>query len=139
MRINRNKHNSESEWGCCKWGIQGLAFGVMAYTRATREARASAREARLSQRRQQLADITSEFRLLLEFMAARRRLAEVDVWLDERIAALHARASARRATHRQEAANALADMIARGMTVDEIARMAGMTAETVNGYLTRGT
>jgi DNA-binding CsgD family transcriptional regulator len=30
-------------------------------------------------------------------------------------------------------------MIARGMTVDEIARMAGMTAETVNGYLRPGT
>lgn len=139
MRNDGNKHSSESEWGCCKWGIQGLAFGVMAYTRATRKARASAREAQLAQRRQRLADIKSEFRLLLEFMAARRRLTEVDVWLDERIAALHTTADVRRVTHRQEAANALADMIARGMTVDEIARMAGMTAQTVNGYLTRGT
>lgn len=107
----------------------------MAYTRATREARADAREAQLAQRRQRLADIKSEFRLLLEFMAARRRLAEVDVWLDERVAALHARADARRATHRQEAANALSDMVASGLAVEEIARMAGVTAETVHGYL----
>ncbi|GJF18153.1 hypothetical protein NGTWS1803_06880 [Mycolicibacterium cyprinidarum] len=107
----------------------------MAYTKATRKARADAREARLAQRRQRLEDTKAELRLLVELLTARRRLAEVDVWLDERIAVLQATADARRAAHREEAANALAGMTARGMTVDEIARMAGMTAETVNGYL----
>lgn len=107
----------------------------MAYTKAIRKARADAREARLAQRRQRLEDTKAELRSLVEFLTARRRLAEVDVWLDERIAALQATADARRAAHCQEAANALADMTARGMTVDEIAGTAGLPPTTLHGYL----
>ena len=111
----------------------------MAYTKATRKARSDAREAGLAQRRQRLEETKAELRSLVAFLTARRRLAEVDVWLDEKLAAIHAKAETQRAALHREATQALADMTARGMTVEEIARMAGMTAETVHGYLTQST
>ncbi len=111
---------------------------AMAYTKSTRDARAQARarDSQATKRRQCLEQAKANLRDLNDFLDARYRLAEVDVWLDERIAALHATADARRTTHHQEAANALSDMSARGMSVEEIARMAGVTSETVQGYLT---
>jgi len=111
----------------------------MAYTESTRRKRAKAREAAQEIRRQHLEDERANLRALNVFLDAKYRLARVDLWLDDRIAELHAQADRRRTTHRQEAANALAQMVARGMTVEEIARMAGMTAETVTGYLKRST
>lgn len=114
-------------------------MSVMAYTESTRRKRAKARESAQEIRRQRLEDERANLRALNVFLDAKYRLAKVDLWLDDRIAELHAKADARRITDQQDAANALAGMIARGMTVEEIARMAGMTAETVNGYLMRGT
>lgn len=111
----------------------------MAYTESTRRKRAEAREARQAARRQRLEDEKANLRALNLFLDAKYRLAKVDLWLDDRIAELHAQADTRRITDQQDAANALAGMIARGMSVEEIARMAGMTAETVNGYLKRST
>lgn len=113
----------------------------MAYTKSTRDARAQARarDSQVAKRRQCLEQAKANLRDLNDFLDARYRVAEVDVWLDERIAALHATADARRAAHRHEAAKALAHMSARGMSVEEIARMASMTAETVQGYLTLST
>jgi DNA-binding NarL/FixJ family response regulator len=93
----------------------------------------------LAKRRQCLEQVKANLRDLQGFFDAKHRLAKVDLWLDERIAELHAQADGRQTIHRREAAEALTAMIARGMTVDEIARMAGMTAETVNGYLRPGT
>lgn len=107
----------------------------MAYTEATRKKRAEAREAASAARRQRLEDARAELRALKKLLAANRRLREVDVWLDGRVADLNAQADARRATHRREAAAALADMAGRGVTVEEIARMAGMTVEAVHNYL----
>jgi DNA-binding NarL/FixJ family response regulator len=109
----------------------------MAYTNATRRTRAAIREAALVSRRRKLDEARANLRSLKAFLTANRRLLEVDVWLDEKLADLHATAESRRATHRQDAATALADMAARGMSVEEIARMAGMTTETVHNYLTR--
>jgi DNA-binding NarL/FixJ family response regulator len=109
----------------------------MAYTESTRKTRAKARQAGQAVRRQRLEDARADLRSLKAFLAANRRLLEVDVWLDDRLVELHATAESRRTTHRQDAATALADMTARGMSVEEIARMAGMTAETVHNYLTR--
>jgi len=109
----------------------------MAYTESTRNKRAHARQARQAVRRQRLDDARADLRSLKAFLTANRRLLEVDVWLDDKLADLHATAESRRATHRQDAAAALADMTARGMSVEEIARMAGMTAESVHNYLTR--
>ena len=111
----------------------------MAYTESTRRKRAKAREAAQEIRRHRLEDERANLRALNVFLDAKYRLARVDIWLDDRIAELHAQADRRRTIHRQEAANALAQMVARGMTVEEIARIAGMTAETVNGYLTPST
>ena len=109
----------------------------MAYTESTRNKRAHARQARQAVRRQRLDDARADLRSLKAFLTANRRLLEVDVWLDDKLADLHATAESRRATHRQDAATALADMSARGMSVEEIARMAGITTETVHNYLTR--
>ena len=109
----------------------------MAYTNATRRTRAAIREAALVSRRGKLDEARANLRSLKAFLTANRRLLEVDVWLDDKLADLHATAESRRATHRQDAATALADMTARGMSVEEIARMAGMTTETVHNYLTR--
>ena len=107
----------------------------MAYTESTRRKRAAAREARQAARRHRLEDEKANLRALNVFLDAKYRLARVDLWIDACVADLQAQADRRRTVHRQEAANALAQMTARGMTVEEIARMAGMTAETVNGYL----
>ena len=113
----------------------------MAYTKSTRDARARARarDSQAAKRRQCLEQAKANLRDLNDFLDAKYRLVEVDVWREERIAALHTKADARRAAHRQEAAKALADMSARGMSVEEISRMAGVAAETVQGYLTPGT
>ena len=110
----------------------------MAYTKSTRDARAQARarNSQAAKRHLCLEQAKANLRDLNDFLDAKYRLAEVDVWLDERVAALHTTADARRAAHRLEAAKALADMSARGMSVEEIARMAGMPATTVLGYLT---
>ena len=110
----------------------------MAYTKSTRDerARARTRESQAAKRRQCLEEAKANLRDLNDFLDAKYRLAEVDVWLDERIAALHTTADARRIIHRKAAAAALADISARGMSVEEIARMAGMPATTVLGYLT---
>lgn len=107
----------------------------MAYTESTRNTRAKARQASQAERRQRLDDARADLRALTAFLAANRRLLEVDVWLDDRLAALHARAEARRNAHRQDAAAALTDMTSRGMTLEDIVRMAGMPATTVRGYL----
>lgn len=113
----------------------------MAYTKSTRDARAQARarESQAAKRRLCLEQAKANLRDLNDFLDAKCRLAEVEVWLDERIAAVHATADARRIAHRREASAALADMTARGMTVEEIAQMAGMTTETVHDYLTPST
>ena len=110
----------------------------MAYTKSTRDARAQARarDSQTAKRRQCLEQAKANLRDLNDFLDAKYRLAEVDVWLDERVAALHTTADARRAAHRREASKALGDMSARGMSLEEIARMAGVAAETVLGYLT---
>jgi hypothetical protein len=107
----------------------------MAYTESTRNKRAKARQASQAARRQHLDDVRADIRALTAFLAANRRLLEVDVWLDDRLATLHARAEARRAIHRRDAAAAVTDMTSRGMTIEEIARMVGMTAEAVDSYL----
>jgi hypothetical protein len=113
----------------------------MAYTTSTRDerARARTRDSQAAKRRQCLEQAKANLRDLNHFLDAKFRLAEVDLWLEERIAALHTTADARRTAHRREAANALAYMSARGMSVEEIARMTGMTVETVQGYLTPST
>lgn len=111
----------------------------MAYTESTRQKRAEAREARQATRRERLENERANLRALNVFLDAKYRLAKIDLWLDDRIAEVHAQADTRRTIHQQEATNALTGMIARGMTVDEIARMAGMTAGAVNGYLTPST
>lgn len=111
----------------------------MAYTQSTRQKRAEAREALQATRRERLENERANLRALNVFLDAKYRLAKVDLWLDDRIAELHSQADTRRITDQQDAANALAGMIARGMTVEEIARMAGMTAETINGFLKRST
>jgi hypothetical protein len=110
----------------------------MAYTKSTRDTRAQARarDSQAAKRHQCLEQARANLRDLNDFLDAKYRLAEVDVWLDERIAALHTTADARRIVHRKAAAAALADISARGMSVEEIARMAGMPATTVLGYLT---
>ncbi len=102
------------------WAVSELALKAMAYTKSTREARAKARacESQAAKRRQCLEQAKANLRDLNDFLDAKYRLAEVDLWLDERIAALHTTADARRITHRQEAAAALADMTARGMSVE---------------------
>lgn len=110
-------------------------MSAMAYTESTRRKRAKAREAAQEIRRQRLEDEKANLRALNVFFDAKYRLAKVELWLDDRITELHAQANRRRAIHRKEAANALAQMVGRGMTVEEIAQMAGMTAEAVNGYL----
>ncbi len=115
--------------------MRQLTLSAMAYTQSTRQKRAEAREALQAARRELLENERANLRALNVFLDAKYRLAKVDLWLDDRIAELHAQADRRRTLHRQEAANALAQMVARGTTVEEIARMAGMTAETVNGYL----
>ena len=109
----------------------------MAYTESTRNKRAHARQARQAVRRQRLDDARADLRSLKAFLTANRRLLEVDVWLDDKLADLHATAESRRATHRQDAATALADMTARGMSVEEIARMAGMAPEVIQNFLER--
>lgn len=119
--------------------MRSFTLSVMAYTESTRRKRAKAREAVQEIRRQRLEDEKANLRALNVFFDAKYRLARVDVWLDDRIAELHAQADARRITDQQDAANALAGMISRGMTVEEIARMAGMTAETIDGFLKRRT
>lgn len=110
----------------------------MAYTKSTRDARAQARarNSQAAKRHLCLEQAKANLRDLNDFLDAKYRLVEVDVWLDERVAALHTTADARRAAHRRQAAKALADMSARGMSVEEIGRMAGVAAETVQGYLT---
>ena len=116
--------------------MRRLTLSAMAYTESTRRKRAKAREAAQEIRRQRLEDEKANLRALNVFFDAKYRLAKVELWLDDRIAELHAKADTRRTIHQQEAANALAGMIARGMTVEKIARMAGMTAQTVERYLT---
>ena len=116
--------------------MRSFTLSVMAYTESTRQKRAKAREAAQEIRRQRLEDEKANLRALNLFLDAKYRLTKVELWLGDRIAELHARAGTRRSRHRQDAANALADMIARGMTVEEIARMAGMTVENVERYLT---
>lgn len=111
----------------------------MAYTETTRKKRAEAREAASAARRQRLEDARAELRALKKLLAANRRLLEVDVWLDDRLVELHAQAEARRASHRRDVAAALVDMTSRGLTIEEIARMAGMTATTVHNSLDRPT
>lgn len=111
----------------------------MAYTQSTRQKRAGAREALQATRRERLENERANLRALNVFLDAKYRLAKVDLWLDDRIAELHAQADTRRITDQQDAASALAGMIARGMTVEEIARMAGMTAETIDSLLKRST
>lgn len=112
----------------------------MAYTKSTRDARAQARarDSQAAKRRRCLEQAKANLCDLNDFLDAKYRLAEVDLWLDEQTAVILSKADARRITHRQEATAALADMIARGMTVAEIARMAGMPIETVRDYLTPG-
>ena len=88
-------------------------------------------------RRQRLEDERANYRALRAFLDAKYRLAKVDIWLDTRVTELHAQADARRTAHRLAVANALADMTARGMTVNEIARMAGIEPEVVQNFLER--
>ncbi len=127
--------------GGCKWAVWELALRAMAYTKSTRDARAQARarDSQAAKRRQCLEQAKANLRDLNDFLNAKYRLAEVDVWLEERLAALHTTADARRAAYRQEAGKALTHMTARGMTAEEIARMAGLTADTVQGYLRQTT
>jgi hypothetical protein len=106
----------------------------MAYTESTRHKRAKARQASQAARRQRLDDARADLRSLKALLAANRRLLEVDVWLDDKLAALHARAEARRNAHRRDAAAAVTDMTSRGMTIEEIARMAGVTTEMIDNY-----
>ena len=112
-----------------------LALDTVAYTESTRKKRAEAREAASAARRQRLEDTKANYRALRIFLDAKYRLAKVDLWLDTRITELHEQADTLRVTHRLEAAKALAHMTVRGMTVEDIAQMAGVTAETVHDYL----
>ncbi len=114
-----------------------LALDTVAYTESTRKKRAEAREAASAVRRQRLEDERANYRALRAFLDAKYRLAKVDIWLDTRVTELHAQADARRTAHRLAVANALADMTARGMTVNEIARMAGIEPEVVQNFLER--
>lgn len=114
-----------------------LALNTVAYTESTRKKRAEAREAASAARRQRLEDEKANYRALRTFLDAKYRLAKVDLWLDTRITELQAQADGHRSTHSREAADALADMTARGMTVNEIARMAGMAPEVIQNFLER--
>ena len=107
----------------------------MAYTNATRRTRAAAREAALVSRRRKLDEARANLRDLNSFFDAAHQLASVDLWLDSKLADLHARAEARRAECRTKAGAALADMRDRGLTVGEIARMSGMPEENLRGYM----
>lgn len=114
-----------------------LALGAVAYTESTRKKRAQAREAASAARRQRLEDEKANYRALRTFLDAKYRLAKVDLWLDTRLAELQAQADGHRSTHSREAADALTDMTARGMTINEIARMAGMAPEVIQNFLER--
>ncbi|CAN1493687.1 hypothetical protein MCEMAEM6B_00270 [Mycobacteriaceae bacterium] len=107
----------------------------MAYTNATRRTRAAVREAALVSRRGKLDEARANLRDLNSFFDATHQLASVDLWLDSKLADLHARAEARRTECRAKAGAALADMRDRGLTVGEIARMSGMPEETLRGYM----
>lgn len=111
----------------------------MAYKKSTRDARATAREARLAKRRRLLDDARANLRDVNDFLDAKYRLAEVDLWLDIRLAEVQAQADRRRTALQQDATKALTGMAARGMQVEEIARMVGVTTETVHKLLTSAT
>jgi hypothetical protein len=107
----------------------------MAYTNATRRTRAAAREAALVSRRAKLDEARANLRDLNNFFDAAHQLTSVDLWLDSKLADLHARAEAQRTECRAKAGAALADMRDRGLTVGEIARISGMPEETLRGYM----
>lgn len=107
----------------------------MGYTKSTRDARARARESRATKRRQHLEQAKADLKDLNNFLNARHRLRAVDLWLDSRVSELHAQADLRRTANRAAASEALAAMRGRGLTIDEIARMAGLTTEAINRHL----
>lgn len=106
----------------------------MAYTEKTRDARAAAREASQRSRRLKLEEARANLRDLNELFEASRQLAEVDQWLDSKLADLLGQAEARRSVGLERARGALAGMRSRGMADEDIAEMAGLTVETVRGY-----
>ncbi|CAN1505512.1 hypothetical protein MCEMAEM6B_00624 [Mycobacteriaceae bacterium] len=107
----------------------------MAYTSATRKARTAAREAAVAARRAKLDEARANLRDLNDFLNASQQLAVVDLWLDSKTADLHAQAEARRSACRALAGIAISSMHKRGMTIAEIARMVGLTQETLSGYM----
>lgn len=107
----------------------------MAYKKSTRDARAAAREARLAKRRQQLDDARANLRDLSDYFTASGQLRTVDLWLESRLAEIHAQAEARRSACRARAGIAISSMRERGMTIAEIACMAGLTEETLSGHM----
>lgn len=109
----------------------------MGYTKSTRNARAAAREARLAKRRQQFDDARANLRDMKAFLDASQRLAEAELWFEARLADLNAQADLRRSACRQDATRSIQAMTARGMTADEIAWMAGMTAVTIQEFIKR--
>lgn len=110
-------------------------MSVMGYTKSTRDARARARESRAAKRRQHLEQTKADLKDLNNFLNARHQLRVVDFWLDSKVSELHTQADARRAASRAMASEALAAMRGRGLTIDEIARMAGLTTEAINNHL----
>lgn len=70
-----------------------------------------------------------------EVMRALARVAEVDEWLSERIAAVVAEADRRRSEHHKAAASAIAQMRARGDAIQTIALLADIPESQVRKYL----
>lgn len=106
----------------------GNVQNMAAARRAVREVHARAQEARARRERENIED-------LAVFLVARDRLAAVDGWEAERVAAIAVEAARRRDGHRDIAASAVGRIRGRGEAVADIARLTGVTAMEVRGYL----
>lgn len=89
----------------------------------------------MAKRRQQFDDARANLQDVRAFLDAAQQLAEVELWLDARLAELNARADERRTACRRQVTKALAGMTARGMAAEEIAWMTGMAAKSVRAFL----
>jgi hypothetical protein len=118
-------------FGCGIRVLVGLSVWCMASGATTKAARRAAREAVVAAQ----ADLARRNRANMDdlavFLSARQRADAVGEWFNERVAALKAQADERRAGQLRECGAALRAMKARGESIRDIARMAGIGEKMV--------